>query len=97
MATVDDRRTAAVGASRKKSRPSGPRHWRWTAEQYRRLDELGFFEDHHVELIDGAIIELTTKFTATLDPIPTDQAGIATLRSRSCRLMGTLLRSPRPT
>ena len=60
MATVDDRRTTAVGASRKKSRPSGPRHWRWTAEQYRRLDELGFFEDHHVELIDGAIIELTT-------------------------------------
>ncbi len=60
MATVDDRRTNAAGASRKKSRQSGPRHWRWTAEQYRRLDELGFFEDHHVELIDGAIIEMTT-------------------------------------
>jgi Uma2 family endonuclease len=60
MATVDDRRTNAAGASRKKPRRSGPRHWRWTAEQYRRLDELGFFEDHHVELIDGAIIEMTT-------------------------------------
>jgi len=29
-------------------------------DEYRRLDDLGFFEDHNVELIDGELYELTT-------------------------------------
>jgi Uma2 family endonuclease len=60
MATVDDPRTAPMTPERRRNGKAGPRRWRWTAEQYRRLDKLGFFEDHHVELINGELIELTT-------------------------------------
>jgi Uma2 family endonuclease len=60
MATVDQPKTAKTTPLRRQRPNAGPRRWRWTAEQYRRLDEMGFFEDHHVELINGDIIELTT-------------------------------------
>ncbi len=36
------------------------RRWRWSADDYRRLDELGFFEDRKVELVNGDLYELTT-------------------------------------
>ncbi len=58
MATVDrERRT---GVRRATDRGAGARRWRWNVDEYRRLDELGFFEDHKVELINGELYELTT-------------------------------------
>jgi len=33
--------------------------FRFTVEQFSKLDELGFFEDRHVELIRGVIFEMT--------------------------------------
>ncbi|MGO9470745.1 MAG: Uma2 family endonuclease [Isosphaeraceae bacterium] len=58
MATVDrERRTGVRPAT---ARGAGARRWRWNVDEYRRLDELGFFEDHKVELIDGELYELTT-------------------------------------
>jgi Uma2 family endonuclease len=35
--------------------------FRFTVEQFSKLDELGFFEDRRVELIRGAIFEMTSK------------------------------------
>jgi Uma2 family endonuclease len=45
----------------KKQRPWGRRDglFRFTVEQFYQLDELGFFEDRHVELIRGVIFEMT--------------------------------------
>ncbi|HKI20435.1 MAG TPA: Uma2 family endonuclease [Isosphaeraceae bacterium] len=58
MATVDgERRTGVMRAT---DRGAGARRWRWNVDEYRRLDELGFFEDHKVELIDGELYELTS-------------------------------------
>jgi Uma2 family endonuclease len=37
---------------------AGPRPWRWTREQYLKLDALGFFGEKRVELIRGEIIEM---------------------------------------
>jgi Uma2 family endonuclease len=37
----------------------GPRRLRWTADQYYRLAELGFFRNRRVELIDGDIIAMS--------------------------------------
>jgi len=34
-----------------------PRRWRWTYSDLLRLDEMGFFADHRIELIDGEIVE----------------------------------------
>jgi len=36
------------------------RRWRWSALEYRRLDDLGFFQDRKVELVNGDLYELTT-------------------------------------
>jgi Uma2 family endonuclease len=60
METVDDPRTEQTTPTCRKNRKAGPGRWRWTAEQYRPLDQLGLFEDHHVKLINGELIELTT-------------------------------------
>lgn len=40
-------------------RPDGIATRRWTAEEYLRLAELGFFDNQRVELIDGEIIQLS--------------------------------------
>lgn len=37
---------------------TGGRAFRWTAAQYERLAEMGFFDDKRVELIDGEILEM---------------------------------------
>jgi Uma2 family endonuclease len=60
MATLDETKTAEMARSGRKGRKAGPRHCRWTVDQYRRLDDLGFFEDRRVELINGKLVELTT-------------------------------------
>jgi Uma2 family endonuclease len=35
-----------------------PRPYRWTADEYYKLSEAGFFQDRRVQLIDGEIIEM---------------------------------------
>src|SRR5262245_1769059 len=35
----------------------GPRPRRWTKEEYHTMGQLGWFEDQHVELLDGEIVE----------------------------------------
>ncbi len=34
-----------------------PRPYRWTADEYYKLSEAGYFQDRRVQLIDGTIIE----------------------------------------
>lgn len=58
MATVDRERTMAVSHTAEEG--ARTHRWRWTADQYRRLDDLGFFQDRRVELVDGDLYELTT-------------------------------------
>lgn len=55
MATAHDPRTRKSSAT--KCRRSGV--FRWTAEQAYKLAELGFFDDRHVELLDGVLYEMT--------------------------------------
>src|SRR4051812_35274137 len=47
--------TAALQTSTAR-RMSAPPRIKWTREQYYELDRLGFFEDKHVEFIEGEII-----------------------------------------
>lgn len=59
MATSNE---AGVRDSRTSHQPSWPRRnglFRFSVEQFRQLDELGFFEDRKVELIRGVIHEMT--------------------------------------
>jgi Uma2 family endonuclease len=58
LATADQQRKPA--ATRGKKDGALARRWRWSVDEYRRLDELGFFEDRNVEFIDGELYELTT-------------------------------------
>src|SRR5262249_22795353 len=38
--------------------PPAPRPRRWTKAEYHTMGELGWFEDQHVELLDGEIVEM---------------------------------------
>lgn len=58
VATVN--RKVRSGVTQIRERRAGARRWRWTAADYRRLDELGFFADRKVELVNGDLYELTT-------------------------------------
>jgi Uma2 family endonuclease len=55
MATAHDPRTRTTSPTSR--RRSGI--FRWTAEQAYKLAELGFFDDRHVELLDGVLYEMT--------------------------------------
>ena len=55
MATAHQPR--APGATPSSRRRSGL--FRWTVDQVYKLSELGFFDDKHVELIDGVLFEMT--------------------------------------
>ncbi len=61
MATTNDPRSKKPWL--KKQRPWPPRDgvFRFTINQFYQLDDLGFFEDRHVEMIRGVIYEMTTK------------------------------------
>ena len=39
--------------------PDAARPLLWTKEQYHRMGEMGLFDDHRVELIEGEIIEMS--------------------------------------
>jgi hypothetical protein len=56
MATAHEQRTA--GKVPRSRRRNGL--FRWTAEQAYKLAELGYFDDRHVELIDGVLYEMTS-------------------------------------
>jgi Uma2 family endonuclease len=61
MATANESSTSPP--SNKPQRPWQRRDglFRFTVEQFYKLDELGFFDDRRVELIEGVIFEMTTK------------------------------------
>jgi Uma2 family endonuclease len=56
--TRDPRETEGQERARIKYGP-GPRRLRWTADQYYRLGDLGFFRNRRVELIHGDIIAMS--------------------------------------
>src|SRR5262249_47960039 len=56
MATVHGRETIPA----RTPRVAGPRRWRWTAKQYHKLANMGFFGDRKVELINGELFPLPT-------------------------------------
>jgi hypothetical protein len=59
MATTNDPRSKKPWL---KPQPPWPRRdgvFRFTVNQFHLLDELGFFEDRHVELIRGVLFEMT--------------------------------------
>src|SRR5205085_9163883 len=56
---INDPQTIESAPIPRTTRTAGPRRWRWTAKQFHKLADMGFFEDHHVELIDGELYELT--------------------------------------
>ena len=60
MATVNEPRSIESKSSRQAAQGTGLRRWRWTAKQYHKLANLGFFGDRKVELINGEIFPLTT-------------------------------------
>jgi Uma2 family endonuclease len=58
MATIEERGLLPTRSDPVSDKPSRPRRWRWTREQYSRLIELGILEGRRVQLIDGEIIEM---------------------------------------
>ena len=61
MATTDERRSKTPVATRSVARPARDGAFRFSIEQFYQLDELGFFEGRHVELIEGIICEMTIR------------------------------------
>src|SRR5438445_3727831 len=58
MATAQDPRPRETASKSGLKQRSGM--VRFTAEQAYKLSELGFFDDRHVELIEGILYEMTT-------------------------------------
>src|SRR4051794_24949895 len=56
MATAHESRPA--GTTPRTSRPRSGL-FRWTVDQVYKLSEMGFFDDQHVELIDGVLFQMT--------------------------------------
>ncbi len=57
MATTRDNWTESERQARRLHGP-GPRRLRWTADEYYKLADLGFFRNRRVELIEGDIIQM---------------------------------------
>ncbi len=69
MSTVETHATKPKQVSKSKPWPKRDGVFRFTVEQFYRLSELGFFDDRHVELVEGVIFEMTVyapHATATL-------------------------------
>jgi Uma2 family endonuclease len=60
MATTDDPQIKRSGREGQSSWPRRDGPFRFTVDQFIKLDELGFFDDRHVELIEGIIYEMTS-------------------------------------
>ncbi len=61
MATTNDPRPKEPWIKRQPPWPQRDGPFRFTIKQFYQLDDLGFFEDRHVELIRGVIYEMTAK------------------------------------
>jgi len=61
MAMTDEPRSGKTKSSRQRPWPRHDGLFRFTVEQFYKLDELGYFEDRKVELIRGVLYEMTTK------------------------------------
>jgi Uma2 family endonuclease len=61
MATTNDAQTHKTTAKEQRPWPRRDGLYRFTVEQFYRLDELGFFDDRRAELIEGVIHEMTAK------------------------------------
>ncbi len=59
MATTNDPQVRKPWLTRKPPWPRQDGLFRFTVNQFYQLDELGFFDDRHVELIEGIIHEMT--------------------------------------
>jgi Uma2 family endonuclease len=59
MSTAHDPRSTESEERARRVFGPGPRRLRWTADQYYRLADLGFFRNRRVELIGGDIIEMS--------------------------------------
>lgn len=59
MATTNDPRSKEPWLKRQRPWPHRDGVFRFTVNQFYRLDDLGFFEDRHVEMIRGVIYEMT--------------------------------------
>jgi Uma2 family endonuclease len=58
MATTDDPRSKKPWLKKQRRWPRHNGLFRFTVNQFYKLDELGFFDDRHVELIRGVIFEM---------------------------------------
>ena len=59
MATAEDSRSIEARSKRPRTWTRQDGRFRFTVDQYHQLDQIGFFEDRHVELIEGIIYEMT--------------------------------------
>jgi Uma2 family endonuclease len=59
MSTTHDPRSTEGEERARRIFGPGPRRLRWTADQYYRLADLGFFRNRRVELINGDIIAMS--------------------------------------
>ena len=59
MSTAHDPRSTESEERARRICGPGPRRLRWTADQYYRLADLGFFRNRRVELIEGDVIEMS--------------------------------------
>ena len=81
MATTDDPQINRPGRKRQSTWPGRDGPFRFTVDQFYRLDELGFFEDRHVELIEGILYEMTSKPAHSISTELTFPALQATFRA----------------
>lgn len=61
MATTNDSRTGKPWLKGDRPWPQRDGVFRFSVDQFYQLDELGFFDDRHAELIEGVIYEMTIK------------------------------------
>jgi Uma2 family endonuclease len=61
MATTNDPQTRKHWIPKQRPWPRRDGLFRFTVEQFYKLDELGFFDDRHAELIEGVLYEMTAK------------------------------------
>jgi Uma2 family endonuclease len=59
MATTNDPQTEKPWIKRERPWPNRNGAFRFSVNQFYQLDELGFFGDRHIELIEGILYEMT--------------------------------------
>ena len=85
IATTEDPRTSKPRLRRQRPWPRRDGVFRFTINQFYKLDDLGYFEDRHVELIDGVIYEMTRRPAHAVGVQLATHILIATFAGRSVR------------